>query len=57
MSKKNDDKNVKPFGLQFLETPSEAEQKALNGGFSLGGGSRFHSMDIFWSHGVLHGNT
>jgi hypothetical protein len=58
MSVKNDKNNVKPFGLQFLETPSEKEQKTLNGGVAaIKGPTRFHSMDIFRSNGVWHFNT
>jgi len=58
MQKKDQKSPVKPFGIQFLETPSEQELKEVNGGrVSLGGGTRLHSMDIFRSHGVWHYNT
>jgi hypothetical protein len=50
---------VKPFGIQFLETPTEKELKEVNGGRhhkkTTSGG--LHSMDIFTSGGVTHYNT
>ncbi len=54
---KNKDQ-VKPFGIQFLETPTEKELKEVNGGrHRKSGGGGLHSMDIFTSHGVTHYNT
>jgi hypothetical protein len=57
MPNKNEKPKAKPFGLNFLETPSEKELQEINGGAKIGGGSKFHSMDIFRSHGVTHFNT
>jgi len=47
----------RPFGINFLETPTVDEQKDVNGGKKAGGGTKLHSMDIFRSHGVWHYNT
>jgi hypothetical protein len=53
--KKDEKDRVKPFGIQFLETPSESELKQVNGG--RGKGLKLHSMDIVFSRGVMHFNT
>ena len=52
-----DKKQPRPFGIQFLETPSQKELEQVNGGRRIGGGGSVHSMDIFRSHGVWHYNT
>jgi hypothetical protein len=57
--KKNEKKDApKPFGLNFLETPTEDELKRANGGVkTISGPPRFHSMDIILQQGHPHFDT